>query len=108
MPRICEHEHFWFAGFLPREASARNQLYNQIDKRAETTIVMDTPYRLKKVLEELKEHTKARNWQLFFACDLLSEKELLIRGSIELVYKPLYGEKKEFILVISPNYGKNS
>lgn len=100
------HESFWFAGFLPKQASERKQLYAAIDKRGETTIIMDTPYRLNKILEELNQDSKAKNWEYFLACDLLSEKELLIRGNINKLIKTNKGEKREFVAVISPKYGR--
>ena len=100
------HESFWFAGFLPKQTPERKQLYSMIEKRGETTIIMDTPYRLNKILEELSLDAKAKNWEYFLACDLLSEKELLIRGNINKLIKANKGEKREFVAVISSKYGK--
>ena len=44
---------FVFEGFLPKKQSDRNQTLHEISKNEKTTIIYESPYRLKKLLQEL-------------------------------------------------------
>ena len=46
---------FIFEGFLPRKKSDREKLILEISKNDKTTIIFESPHRLKKLLNELKE-----------------------------------------------------
>ena len=46
---------FIFEGFLPRKKSEREKLISEISKNDKTTIIFESPYRLKNLLGELKE-----------------------------------------------------
>jgi 16S rRNA (cytidine1402-2'-O)-methyltransferase len=96
------HDTFYFAGFIPLKSPEREQTLKKLSQSREMSILMDTPYRLNKILSELKEHL-APNREIFLASDLNSPEELLIRGTIETVMKSLNpSEKREFILLLAP------
>ena len=47
---------FTFEGFLPRKTSARGEILSEISRNEKTTIIFESPHRLKKLLYELKEY----------------------------------------------------
>ena len=47
---------FVFEGFLPKKKSEREKLLLEISKNDKTTILFESPYRLKKLLNELKDY----------------------------------------------------
>jgi len=104
------HDKFVFEGFLPRDKKERKDAVNAILKQPKTTIVMDTPYRLKKVLAEFSEAmSKAhRRREVFVALDLNSPEEELVRGLPGEILKKLEVLKREFILILAPLKGKRS
>jgi 16S rRNA (cytidine1402-2'-O)-methyltransferase len=91
------HAQFYFRGFLPVKAELRAPAIAEIVKSKQTTILMDTPYRLKKILEELQDFPR----EIFLAMNLNSASELLLRGSVASIRASLTLEKAEFILVLS-------
>jgi 16S rRNA (cytidine1402-2'-O)-methyltransferase len=95
------HQSFVFSGFIPVKEPERSDWMKRELKRPETLIWMETPYRLKKLIEELDKSKIDR--EIFLACDLGAVNELLIRGSTSTILKKLDGqEKREFVLVIAP------
>jgi len=103
------HDKFVFEGFLPRDKDARARAVQDVLKEHRTTIVMDTPYRMKKVLEEfayMMAKTKCRR-DVFLAMDLNSPEEQLLRGLPDDIIKKLESFKREFILVVSPRSQRN-
>jgi len=91
------HDQFLFRGFLPVKAELRAPAIAEIMKSKQTIILMDTPYRLKKILDELQDFPR----EIFLAMNLNSPSELLLRGSVASVKAQLILEKAEFILVLS-------
>ncbi len=47
---------FVFEGFLPRKKTDRNKILIEISKNRKTTILYESPHRIKTLLRELKEH----------------------------------------------------
>tara|TARA_S200000501_G_scaffold159328_1_gene150306 strand:+ start:1797 stop:2663 length:867 start_codon:yes stop_codon:yes gene_type:complete len=47
---------FIFEGFLPKKKSERNKILSEISKNDKTTILFESPHRLKKLLSELEEY----------------------------------------------------
>ncbi len=89
---------FHFYGFLPKGEEERQALYSKIrEERKFLKVVMDTPYRLEKVLTELKEHQFK---DVFLALDLNCLSEEHYRGSPGKILSQLSLFKREFILVI--------
>ena len=92
----CNEFHFY--GFPPRKSDQRALFLNKIVKNNFTSILMDTPYRLRKILEELKDIGVKRT--IFLATNLNSSNERLYFGSVSKVMKSLESDKAEFILII--------
>lgn len=97
-----KHDEFYFAGFLPVKKELRMQKLNQIIINPSTLILMDTPYRMVKTVEEVgkaisKNQLKRR---VFLAQDLNSDGEELLRGSCDKILKAIESKKSEFILVV--------
>jgi 16S rRNA (cytidine1402-2'-O)-methyltransferase len=93
------HARFTFCGFVPVKEPQRQQWIKHELKRPETLVWMETPYRLKNLLDLLVESKTSR--EIFLALDLGSPQELLLRGTPLLVAKTLgVFEKREFVMVI--------
>ncbi len=99
------HDKFLFEGFLPRDKKERSNAVDSILKEPRTTIIMDTPYRLKKVLEEFNNAMKKqhRRREVFVALDLNNpEDEELLRGLPGEIMQKLESFKREFIMILAP------
>lgn len=96
-----KHDRFIFAGFVPQKNPERVQWLKNELKRPETVIMMETPYRLNKFLEELAQLGSKR--EIFLGMDLGAPEESLLRGSAsELARHPQTQAKREFVLILSP------
>ena len=97
-----DHDQFWFQGFIPTSNPERQATLKKLLKDRNTSIVMDTPYRLKKLIPELKELEQITkiSRQYCLAMDLNKENELIVVGNINKLQKHC-SEKKEFILIIN-------
>jgi 16S rRNA (cytidine1402-2'-O)-methyltransferase len=63
---------------------------------------METPYRLKKLLEDLVKSGTKR--EIFLGMDLGCATEKLLRGPVGQILKDIAdSEKREFVLIVSPN-----
>ena len=89
---------FDFHGFLPRESTERIQYLKKLNNQKKPIIVMDTPYRLKKTLEQCLEILPNKKYVL--GMDLTKEKELVLSGNIKSIIKNYDGTKREFLLLI--------
>jgi 16S rRNA (cytidine1402-2'-O)-methyltransferase len=96
------HSRFVFEGFLPKETSERELVLKRILKMKETTILMDTPYRLDRLLSEIKKIGTEVNQKrpIFLGLDLNHKSEELLRGPIDVLLKKVEGQKREFILIL--------
>jgi len=96
------HSRFMFEGFAPQKTDERILFFEKVVTNNMTTIIMDTPYRLTKVLEEIQdaEDKKAMNRKYFLGLELNKTNEKLIRGDIRRLIKKCPQEKLEFILVV--------
>jgi 16S rRNA (cytidine1402-2'-O)-methyltransferase len=90
------HQEFHFQGFLPLDTDQRKKIFQSFVNNKVTTIVMDTPYRLKRLLEELSFIKK----EIFLALDLNAPtEELLLMPANDILLK-LNDFKREFVLII--------
>lgn len=97
-----KHNKFNFHGFFPRKSPDRGKAIEQFITESITSICMDTPYRLVKLLNEIQTIERKLNIskEYFLALDLSKETELLIRGKINKIINTLPQNKKfEFILI---------
>jgi 16S rRNA (cytidine1402-2'-O)-methyltransferase len=91
-------EEFHFFGFPPK--TDREQFWQRVWNSNMTSVVMDTPYRLQKVIQEMKEialRTK-KDKLVFIGLNLNSQEEVLIRKNISKM--PNLEGKHEFMIVI--------
>ncbi len=93
------HQRFLFVGFLPKKSPDREKELKNIIACKECVVLMDTPYRLSRVLEELKNAGLKK--EICVAMDLNKETESVVRGKISKVYEKLKNIKAEFVLIVS-------
>ena len=95
------HRKFWFEGFLPMDAGERQSAIKNILNLKTTAILMDTPYRMKRVLEEFQSAWGSSKKKIFLAMDLNSETEELRRGTPKDLLSEITEFKREFVLIVS-------
>lgn len=92
-------ENFTFLGFLPPKTEQRAAVLQKYKLSDNPIILMDTPYRLVKLLDEVNK-TFGRQQQIFLALDLTLPSEATFLGSIQDVAAQVQGRKAEFILIL--------
>lgn len=92
---------FVFRGFLPVESEARDKEWQKLKNEKRAIVLMDTPYRLKKTMDELNRHFVKRKAML--ALDLSQENELVLEGNASYILQNLDRDKAEFMLLIYPD-----
>jgi len=96
-----DFEKFYYYGWLsPKKDIRRIQLLD-LKKRKETIVLMDTPYRLKTLMEDIVKILGA-NIPCVLAFELTKEREKLYRGNTGNVLNHVEREnlKGEFVLII--------
>jgi len=96
-----EIKEFHFAGFLPREKESRQKALQALRQISIPIVIMDTPYRLIKLLDEVGK-TFGKNRRITLATDITLTSEKIYRGTISEVISHLNPQKAEFVLVIHP------
>jgi 16S rRNA (cytidine1402-2'-O)-methyltransferase len=99
-------DQFVFRGFLPASREERESSLKELARETRAMIVMDTPYRLEKLLSELSNVVPSRLATL--GCDFTSTKEKIYQGTVsELVKiwsaKPAEEKKAEFMILLHPS-----
>lgn len=92
---------FHFEGFLPRESEERSARLEKIVKFKIPVILMDTPYRLKKLLGEIHDLNPQKS--LILGCDLTSPDEAIFEGTSQSISTRLKNEKSEFLILLLPD-----
>ena len=92
-------DRFYFAGFLPRKTDERQAELKSLHRMNVPIILMDTPYRLEKLLLEIQ-HTFGRNRLVTLAMDLTLENEKILHGSANEVLTQVKNRKSEFMLIV--------
>ena len=92
---------FIFEGFLPKKKSEREKLLLEISKNDKTTILFESPLRLKNLLDELKEHCGGER-EIIVLRELTKKFEEHIGNHIEQVIKHFKSKevKGEITIVI--------
>lgn len=89
---------FYFRGFLPANNEKRRQELLQLKKVKVPLVLMDTPYRFRALLEDLREtHGQSR---CVIGINLTQENEQIIESSLAQLDLSALPEKAEFILII--------
>ncbi|WP_201306833.1 16S rRNA (cytidine(1402)-2'-O)-methyltransferase [Companilactobacillus farciminis] len=93
---------FYFYGFLPRKGKERTQALSDLSKREETTIVYESPYRVKKTIQDLIDNFGGDR-QITLARELTKIHEAFLRGSLDQVasYYEENDPKGEYVLIIA-------
>ncbi|OFZ31492.1 MAG: methyltransferase [Bdellovibrionales bacterium RIFCSPHIGHO2_01_FULL_40_29] len=91
-------QRFHFIGFLPAETIQREKEWQMVKKNREPFIVMDTPYRLKKMIEECKTHLPDR--RMLLALNLSQDNETILEGTPKTIQSKIPFEKAEFMILV--------
>lgn len=92
-------EQFVYGGFLPREGEARRRELMRLRGLRMPVVLMDTPYRLKALLEECARVFGAGH-SATLAYNLTLPGEVILRGSLGDILREAGGRKGEFILIV--------
>ncbi|UYL08829.1 SAM-dependent methyltransferase [Bdellovibrio sp. SKB1291214] len=93
-------DEFVFRGFVPAETEARGKALRELTKEKRAIILMDTPYRLKKMIADMQTHFPSR--RMLLSLNLSQENELNLEGTIDQIAKNVPFEKAEFMLLVYP------
>lgn len=95
-------DQFVFRGFISAETETRKKDWLELAKEKRAFILMDTPYRFQKTLQEMKEYIPRR--KCLMAINLTAENEILVEDFAEKVFSsPSLPNKAEFILLVYPD-----
>ena len=97
---------FVFLGFLPRRKSRRWRILGEMAAQGRTVVLYESPYRIKKLLSEIRDHLGEIN--VFLSRELTKIHEELLSGTVSQVLQGL-GDKEvlgEITLILAPAKGK--
>lgn len=92
-------DRFFYAGFLPRDKEERRKALKYLRNMRVPLIVMDVPYRLVPVLEDIK-NIFGDGVNLTCCIDLTLPGESILRGPLREVSQRIGQRKGEFVLII--------
>ena len=97
---------FTFEGFVPRKSGARLQLLKRIEEEGRTSILFETPHRLKSTLEAIR--TVLGERKLIIARELTKINEEILRGTAEEILQSGLAQrvKGEITVLIEGKPGK--
>jgi 16S rRNA (cytidine1402-2'-O)-methyltransferase len=90
---------FLFAGFLPRKDEERISKLKHLQALKTHLVLMDTPYRLGKLLEEV-ESVFGKYRQATLALDISLPGELILHATLGDIRKRVQARKGEFVLIV--------
>jgi 16S rRNA (cytidine1402-2'-O)-methyltransferase len=90
---------FLFAGFLPRKDEERISKLKRLQALKIHLVLMDTPYRLRKLLEEV-ESIFGKHRQATLALDVSLPGELILYADLSEIRQRVQSRKGEFVLII--------
>lgn len=99
-----DFEKFYYYGWLSPKKDIRRKQLLDLKRRKETLILMDTPYRLKRLLDDVVK-LFGENTPVVLAFELTKEREKYYRGTALKILKTAEKEnlKGEFVLIINNN-----
>ncbi len=92
-------EEFLFIGFLPVKTDQRQKRLSQLKYSNYPLVLMDTPYRLQRLLQEVQQ-SFGKKQNIFLACDLTMPEEGLYLGPVDEILPKIQNRKAEFILIL--------
>jgi len=95
-------ENFFYAGLLPKNNFEREKSLRELLKRKEVIIFIETPYRLKNIIDAINKSNSPR--EICIAYNLTMEDETIIWGNIKEIEKKikiLNIKKGEYIIIIN-------
>jgi 16S rRNA (cytidine1402-2'-O)-methyltransferase len=97
-----DFEKFYYYGWLSPKKDIRRKQLLDLRKRKETIVLMDTPYRLKTLLEDIVK-LLGPNIPCVLAFELTKEKEKFYRGNAQNILNAVEREslKGEFVLILN-------
>lgn len=97
-----DFEKFYYYGWLSPKKDIRRKQLLDLRKRKETIVLMDTPYRLRTLLQDVMTLLGEKT-PVVLAYELTKEKEKFYRGTALSVYNQAEKEnlKGEFVLIIN-------
>jgi 16S rRNA (cytidine1402-2'-O)-methyltransferase len=102
-------EKFYYYGWLSPKKDIRKKELQNMKRVNEVIVLMETPYRLRKLLSEV-ENNFGKNKQIVLAFELTSRKEKFFRGSVKEISD--YAEKNhlkgDFVLLIDNRTDKTN
>lgn len=93
-----DHSRFIFEGFLSNKKECRTQDVKRVAKQKEVSVLMDTPYRLSRLLSELAQH--APNRRATLCLELNSSEEKVKQSSLAKLATEFKDVKAQFVLVM--------
>ena len=95
-------ERFRFVGMLPAKKDARRAALAKLRDERETWVVLDAPYRLNALLEDLRGALGAER-KIVVACELTMPTENVVRGTVSQVFGHFQKNpfKGEFAIVVA-------
>jgi 16S rRNA (cytidine1402-2'-O)-methyltransferase len=92
---------FYFIGFLSPKTEIRKRELNELRKLDRVFVLMDTPYRLKALLQDIDSAFRER--KLCIGFNLTTEKEKVFRGTANDILAEIGEEnlKGEFVIIIN-------
>jgi len=89
---------FSFYGFLPKKDKKKKDFFNIIKNKDETIVVYESPHRIKKTIEAMKQIIPDKD--IVIARELTKKFEEFVRGKVRDIESKDY--KGEIVLVINP------
>ncbi len=94
-------QQFLFVGFLPAKQELRGPALQALKREARGVVLMDTPYRLERLLSELAQLMPTRVATL--GLDLTQSSEQILETSLQKLAPQVVGQKREFIILLHPS-----
>lgn len=94
-------EKFFYYGWLSPKKDIRKQELHRLKKIKEVTILMETPYRLKRILSDIIYHYGS-NQQIVLAYKLTMPEEKIFRANVSIILSEVEKKKLkgEFVLIV--------
>jgi len=92
-------EEFYYAGFLPRKKDARRKQLERLKILNSPLIIMESPYRLERILEEIS-RIFGKGQLITLAYNLTMKGERVYHDAAAQVLNEVKGKKGEFVLII--------